>query len=85
MGVVLPAEAHLVVIDREQSMVGDRDAMGVTCQVLQNVLGPAKRGLGLHDPLLPEQGAQESRKRLLLRQGEADSLKHELVSLEGSP
>jgi hypothetical protein len=34
---------------------------------------------------LPEQGAQEGRERLLLCQRETVSMKHELVSLEGSP
>jgi len=85
MGIVLPAEAHLAIVDREQSMIGDRDAVRVACQVLENVLGPAKRGLGIHDPVLPEQGAQEGRERLLLCQRETVSMKHELVSLEGSP
>jgi len=84
MGIVLPAKAHSVVVDRKQSMVRDGDAMSVTCQVLQNMLGSTKRGLGVHDPLLSEQIAQEGREGLLLCQREAVSMKYELVSLEGS-
>ena len=64
-------------------MVRDRNAVSVTRKVLQDVLGPAKRGLGVHQPILPEQGAHESRKRFLLCQRQTDSMEDKLVSLEG--
>jgi hypothetical protein len=66
-------------------MVRDRNAVSVARQVLQNVLGSAKRGLGVHHPILTEQGAHESRKRLLLGQRQTGSMEDKLVSLEGLP
>ena len=64
-------------------MVRDSNAVSVARQILQNVLGPAKRGLGVYHPILPEQGAHESRKRFLLCQRQTDSMEDKLVSLEG--
>jgi hypothetical protein len=82
MSIILPAKAHLVVVDGEQAMIRDRNAVSVACQVVQNVLGPAKRGLGVHHPILSEQAAHESRKRLLLSQRQADAMEDQLVSLD---
>jgi hypothetical protein len=66
-------------------MVRDSNAVSVARQVLQNLLGPAKRRLGVHHPILPEQGTHESRKRLLLGQRQTDSMEDQPVSLEGLP
>ena len=35
-------------------MVGDGDAMGVTGQIVENMLGAAKGRLGVDYPVLPE-------------------------------
>jgi hypothetical protein len=42
MGVVLPGEGHGVRIDGEEAMVGDGDAVGVSGQVLERLLGSAE-------------------------------------------
>ena len=58
--IILPAEADLGFGDGENPMVGDGDPMGITSQVLQDVVWPAKRRLRIHDPIVLKQGTQES-------------------------
>lgn len=50
VSVVLPAEANVPVIDREQTIVGDRDAMRITPDVVQDPLRPGERRLGVNQP-----------------------------------
>ena len=46
-------------------MVGNSHAMGVAGEISQHMLGTAERRLGIDDPVLPEQGAQEGTGRLV--------------------
>jgi hypothetical protein len=50
MAVVFPAEAHVVVVDGEQAMVGDGDPVCIPTHVIQHLLGPPKGGLGVDHP-----------------------------------
>jgi hypothetical protein len=52
MGIVFPAERDLAVLEGDQAMVRDGDAMGVTGQVVEDVFGSAERRLGINDPVL---------------------------------
>src|SRR5580658_1702761 len=47
---VAPAKAHLSVLEADEPSVGDGDPMGVASQILQNMLGSAKRRLGVDHP-----------------------------------
>ncbi len=49
--VVLVSEAHALVIDVEQPVVRDRDAVGVAGQIFEHVLGIVERRLGIDHPL----------------------------------
>ena len=60
MGIVFPAERDLAVLEGDQAMIGDGNAMGVTGQVVQDVFGSAEGWLGVDDPILTKQGAQQS-------------------------
>ena len=51
-GVVLPAEGDLILLEGNEPMVGDRDAVGVAGEIVQNMLCSAKGRLGVDDPLL---------------------------------
>ena len=64
MGIVFPAERDLAVLEGEQAMVGDGDAMGVTGQVVEDVFGSAEGWLGINDPVLSKQGTEQSTKSL---------------------
>src|ERR1700690_256104 len=58
--VVFPAERDPAALERPQPMIGDRDPMGVPCQVMQHVLGTSERALGVDDPVVLEQLAAEA-------------------------
>ncbi len=50
--VILPQEGGLFPVDREDAVVADHQAVGVSSQVLEHPLGPVERDLGVHDPVL---------------------------------
>ena len=51
MTVIAPAEADLAVLDSEEAVVGDGDAVGVSAEVVEDVLGTGEGPLGVDDPL----------------------------------
>lgn len=79
MSVVLPAEGHPGRADREKAMVGDRDPMGIASEVMQDVLGSTKGRLGVDDPVLLKQSAQERVERLRVGEREAVSVERQLL------
>ena len=57
VAVILPVKADLVVGEVDQAMVGDGHPMRVAAEILEDVLGAAKRALGVHHPLgMPYRG-----------------------------
>jgi hypothetical protein len=56
---VAPAKAHLSVLEAYESSVGDGDPMGVAGQILQNMLGSAKRRLGVDHPLSSSEASEQ--------------------------
>jgi hypothetical protein len=79
MSVVLPAEGHPGRADREKAMVGDGDPMGIASEVMQDVLGSTKGRLGVDDPVLLKQSAQERVERLRVGEREAVSVERQLL------
>ena len=68
MSGVPPAEAHLSVIEAEESSVGDGNPVRVAGQILQHMLGSAERRLGVDHPLSSGAGLQAgSEMRVALR------------------
>lgn len=49
--VVLPAERHMFVGELEQTVVGNRYAMCVAAQIIEDLLGASERLLGIDYPL----------------------------------
>src|SRR5580692_4337673 len=49
--VVVASEANLTVLDAQQAVVRDGNAMGVAADVIEYRLGPRKRRLGIDNPL----------------------------------
>src|SRR5262249_4677274 len=62
--VIPPTECDVIAIECNQPVIGDRDAMCIASEIAKNLLGSAECRLRIHDPMLPEQGSQECRKRL---------------------
>jgi hypothetical protein len=59
VGVILPAESDLVLLEAQQPVIGDRHPMGIPRQVMQHMLGTAEGPFGIHHPILAKQGSQE--------------------------
>ena len=57
--VILPAEGDAILLEGYEAVVRDRDAMGVAGEVVQNVFRPTEGWLGIDDPLLGEELAEE--------------------------
>jgi len=57
MGRVPPAEGDHPVGQPDEAMIGDSNAMGVGAEIVKDMLGPAKRPLGIDHPIGAEQGA----------------------------
>ena len=51
MAVVAPAEADLTVLNGEEAVVGDGDAVGVLAEVVEDLVGAGEGALGVDDPL----------------------------------
>jgi hypothetical protein len=84
VGIILPAESNLVMVESHEAMVGDGYAMGIAGEIAEYMMGTAEGGLGVDDPVLTEQGAQEAAERLFVGQGLKRSGEGELVLLESS-
>ena len=69
VGVILPSEGHSVVLEGHQPMVGDGNPVRVARKIMQHVFRPAEGRLGVDNPVLAEQLAQELRKRSAARPG----------------
>jgi hypothetical protein len=67
IGIILPPESDLRFANGDNPMVGDGHAMGITSQVLQDVVRPAKRWFGIHDPILLKQRSQETAEVVFIR------------------
>ena len=85
MGVILPAKTHRGIGDREQSVVGDSDAMSVAGQIVKDVFCSAEGGLGIDDPVLLKQSAQKSDEVLLHCEWPTLTIEDELVVAKSTP
>ena len=59
VGIVLPAEGDAFSIESQQAMIGDGDAVGVAAEIAQHLAGSAESRLGVDDPVLAMQTAEE--------------------------
>jgi len=53
VSVIPPTKRDVVAVECEQSMIGDGDAMGITAEITQYVLGAVEGRFGVDDPLVP--------------------------------
>jgi hypothetical protein len=80
MNVVLPTEGDLIIVEGDETMVGDGNAVSVASQVVEDMFCPAERRLGVDDPLLTEELMDEAVEAIGL--SEADD---RAVELRASP
>jgi len=89
VGIVPPAEGDAVVFKSDEPMVGDGHAMGVAGQVVEVMLRPAERRLGVDHPVLAAEFPQEldecvRRGKLLKRAMELDPVLLEEITKPGA-
>ena len=66
MSVVLPAEGDAIVVEGDETMVGDGNAVSVASQVVEDMFCPAERRLGVDDPVLTEELMEETAEAIRL-------------------
>ena len=79
MGIILPTESNLIVLHGDQPVIGDGHAMRVSGQVVEHMLGPPERLLGIYHPVVTKQRAQEHAKDLRFCQVLQPSLKDQFA------
>jgi hypothetical protein len=84
VGIILPTESNLVILESHEAVVGDGHAMSVAGEIAEHMMGTAEGGLGVDHPVLTEQGAQEGAEGLLVGQRLKSSGEGELVLLESA-
>ncbi|MGC1648826.1 MAG: hypothetical protein WA741_23655 [Candidatus Sulfotelmatobacter sp.] len=84
VGIILPTESHLVMLESQEAVVGDGHAMGVAGEIAEHMMGTAEGRFGVDDPVLTEQGAQEGAERFLVGQWLKSSGEGELALLEST-
>ena len=84
MGGVSPAKGDLVVVDRDQAVVGDGDAVSVAAEILQNMFGTSEGWLAVDHPSMTKQWPEECGKGLGGSQGLQFSMECQLVAGEGT-
>src|SRR5947209_19249546 len=65
---VPPAKGDLAVGQRDQSMVGDGDAVGVTAEILEHILGAPEGWFGVDHPVFAKQRSQPGGEEFGLRE-----------------
>ncbi len=58
MGGVAPTEGDVAIGKVDQSVVGDRDTMGVSTEIAKDMLRASEGALRVHDPVVAEQCSQ---------------------------
>src|SRR5208282_5396789 len=84
MSGIAPTKRDLPISKRDQSMVGDGHAMGVTAQITEHMLWASERTFGVDHPILSEQWSQPRSKRFRLSKEPQVSMKDELAVLKGA-
>ncbi len=79
MGGIAPAETNATVLERNEPVIGNRDAMGVAAEIVQRMLGAGKWALGIDHPISTKQASEHRRESLPRLQRNQFSVKAELV------
>ena len=80
--IVLPAKGDRTVGNTQKSVIGDRDAVCVTCQIAQDLFGPSERRLGVNHPFEPVGVIEEFAKAGFSGECGKSAMKAELASSE---
>ena len=81
---IAPAKSDLFICERGEPMVGDRHAMGVTAQIMEDMLWSSERTFRVDHPVLPEQFSEPRRESLCLSEERQLSMESELAVAKGA-
>src|SRR6185437_735837 len=81
--IVLPFESDLPVVDVQDAVVRDRHTVGVAADVVEDLFGSGKGGLGVNHPLLLSQGVQIVEECLALAQSLKSGEELKLAAVKG--
>jgi hypothetical protein len=84
VGIILPPESNLVMLESDEAIVGDGYAMSVAGEIAEHMMRTAEGGLGVDHAVLTKQGAQKGAEGLFVGQRLKSSGESELVLLESS-
>ena len=84
VGIILPAESNLIMLEGHEAMVSDGHAMGIAGEITEDMMGTAERGFGIDDPVLTEQGTQESAESFLVLKRSKRAGEDQLALLKSS-
>jgi hypothetical protein len=84
VGVVLVAESDHAVVEGDQPLIGDGDAMGVSGEVLEHLLGTAERGLRVNYPVFTTKGLEPTLPCLWMLEFAKIAVETKLLVLPGS-
>jgi len=68
MSIVLPAKRDAIIVEGDETMVGDGNAVRVTSQRVEDMFWPTERRLSVHDPVLMEELLEETMEAVPLRE-----------------
>ena len=80
---ISPAEGDVVLLQGDQSAVGDGDAVSVTAEIAQRVLRSAEGRLGIDDPVVAEQGSEPCGEGSWFRKWREVAIELKLVLVKG--
>lgn len=83
MSGVTPTKGALAVFERNQSMVRDSHAVGITAEVVEHILRTTERWFGIDDPIFAKQRPEPRREGLRLREASQIAGEVQLPSLKG--
>ena len=70
VGAVLPAEGDLTLVEREQAVVGEGDAMGVAGEIGQHLIRTGEGRFAVHDPTLGGRALEQGVRVFIVVPGE---------------
>ena len=62
MRIVFPEKRDSIILERNQSMVGDGDAVRIAGEIVQNMLRTGEGWLGIDDPVLAKELSEKMAK-----------------------
>jgi hypothetical protein len=82
VSVIFPAEGDLTILQGDEPVIGDGHAMGVTRQIMQHMLGAAKRLSHIDHPFVLVECVQESGERARFSQPGQRAVEGEFFTAE---